>query len=231
MAIKDNIKMLRKRYGLTQQELAEIAGVTNKAVWAWENGLSEPRMGAIERIAAHFNLKKSNIIEEGGMDLEGLNKTKNKQVVSKSPHSLATHTYPYLPVSISAGLPTDVDPITSDEVETISISDAVMGKWAGRKDIFIMRVNGDSMNKIIPHNSLIAVRQVELSQLKDGDIVVYSDGTSYAVKHFYNDKVNRKLIFRPASTDTSFTDYIVPYSEAENIKIHGKVVVYVVELN
>ena len=68
MAIKENIKILRKRYDLTQQELADIAGVTNKAVWAWENGLSEPRMGAIERIANHFGLKKSNIIEEGGMD-------------------------------------------------------------------------------------------------------------------------------------------------------------------
>jgi transcriptional regulator with XRE-family HTH domain len=66
--IKNNIKKLRERYDLTQQELAEIAGVTNKAVWAWENGISEPRMGAIEKIASHFKIKKSNIIEDGGMD-------------------------------------------------------------------------------------------------------------------------------------------------------------------
>ncbi|WP_246862872.1 helix-turn-helix transcriptional regulator [Paenibacillus cellulosilyticus] len=56
-------------YDLTQQDLAEIAGVTNKAVSAWESGISEPRMGAIEKIAARFNLKKSNIIEENGMDI------------------------------------------------------------------------------------------------------------------------------------------------------------------
>ncbi|SDM15692.1 helix-turn-helix transcriptional regulator [Sediminibacillus halophilus] len=68
MAIKENMKKLRERYDLTQQELAEIAKVTNKAVWAWENGLSEPRMGAIERIANHFNLKKSQLIEEGGLE-------------------------------------------------------------------------------------------------------------------------------------------------------------------
>lgn len=229
MAIKDNIKMLRKRYGLTQQELAEIAGVTNKAVWAWENGLSEPRMGAIERIATHFNLKKSNIIEEGGMDLEGLNKTKNKQVVSKSPHSLATHTYPYIPVSISAGLPIDIDPIEADDIETISIPDSVMGKWAGHKDIFIMRVNGDSMNKVFPHNSLIAVKEVELSQLKNGDIVVYSNHHDYAIKRFY--KHDDKLIFRPDSTDLRFSEMRIPINEAENVKIHGKVVLYIVELD
>ncbi|MFD1883945.1 helix-turn-helix transcriptional regulator [Paenibacillus wenxiniae] len=69
MGIKENIKILRDRYDLTQQELAEIAGVGNKAVSAWENGLSEPRMGAIERMAAHFNIKKSNLIEEGGLEI------------------------------------------------------------------------------------------------------------------------------------------------------------------
>jgi len=68
MGVKENIKRIREIYGLTQQELADIAGVTNKAVSAWESGLSEPRMGAIERIANHFGLLKSNIIEDGGMD-------------------------------------------------------------------------------------------------------------------------------------------------------------------
>lgn len=69
MGISNNIKILRKRYDLTQHDLANIAGVTNKAVSAWESGLSEPRMGAIEKIANKFNLKKSNIIEEDGMEL------------------------------------------------------------------------------------------------------------------------------------------------------------------
>ncbi|MEV2910969.1 helix-turn-helix transcriptional regulator [Paenibacillus larvae] len=69
MGIRENIKKLRSRHGLTQQDLADIAGVTNKAVSAWESGLAEPRMGAIEKIAARFGLKKSNIIEENGMDL------------------------------------------------------------------------------------------------------------------------------------------------------------------
>ena len=68
MGIKENIKRIREIYDLTQQELADIAGVTNKAVSAWESGLSEPRMGAIERIANRFGITKSSIIEEGGMD-------------------------------------------------------------------------------------------------------------------------------------------------------------------
>jgi transcriptional regulator with XRE-family HTH domain len=69
VSISENIKKLRERYGLTQQDLADIAGVTNRAVSAWETGQKEPRMGAIEKIANRFGLKKSNLIEEGGMEI------------------------------------------------------------------------------------------------------------------------------------------------------------------
>lgn len=72
MGTAENIKKLRARYGLTQEDLASIAGVTNRAVSSWEQGLKEPRMGAIEKIAGRFNLKKSNLIEDGGMDINTL---------------------------------------------------------------------------------------------------------------------------------------------------------------
>ncbi|MDI5788751.1 S24 family peptidase [Bacillus licheniformis] len=56
-----------------------------------------------------------------------------------------------------------------------------------------MRINGDSMNRIMPHDSLIAVRPVPLSNLRDGDIVVYSDGGDYAVKRFTAGKIKLYL--------------------------------------
>lgn len=66
--IRDNITKLRKMFGVTQEELANIAGVTRTAVTQWEAGNSEPRMGAIERMAKHFGIYKSNLIEDRGMD-------------------------------------------------------------------------------------------------------------------------------------------------------------------
>lgn len=54
---------MRLRYNLSQKELALIAGVTHKAVSAWECNRTEPRMSAIQKIANHFGLKKSDIIE------------------------------------------------------------------------------------------------------------------------------------------------------------------------
>ena len=64
MGIRENIINLRKRYGLTQDELAKIAGVSRGAVSQWEGGFSEPRMGAVQRIADHFGIKKSDLIED-----------------------------------------------------------------------------------------------------------------------------------------------------------------------
>lgn len=64
MGIRENIKALRKQHQLSQQEFAKIAGVSDKAISTWEQGSRVPRMGAIQKIADYFGLKKSDIIEE-----------------------------------------------------------------------------------------------------------------------------------------------------------------------
>lgn len=64
MSIAENIKALRAKHGLTQAEFGEIAGVSDKAVSSWENGLSEPRMAAIQRLAEHFGITRGSIVDE-----------------------------------------------------------------------------------------------------------------------------------------------------------------------
>ena len=63
LSIGHNIKNLRLQHNLSQKEFAAIAGVSDKAVSTWENGTKTPRMGAIQKIADHFGLLKSAIIE------------------------------------------------------------------------------------------------------------------------------------------------------------------------
>ena len=67
MGISENIRNLRECHNLTQAEFGSIAGVSDKAVSTWENGIAEPRMGAIQRIADHFGLTKSDLIEDGAL--------------------------------------------------------------------------------------------------------------------------------------------------------------------
>lgn len=68
MGVRENIIRLRELTGLTQEQLADIAGVSRAAVSLWEIGNSTPRMGAVQALADHFHIRKANIIEDGGMD-------------------------------------------------------------------------------------------------------------------------------------------------------------------
>lgn len=68
MGVRENIIKLRTLSTLTQEEFGEIAGVSRSAVSQWEGGFSEPRMGAIEKLAKHFNIPKSWLIEDFGMN-------------------------------------------------------------------------------------------------------------------------------------------------------------------
>lgn len=206
-----NLNKLIEKKGIDQRILADYLGVSEMAVSNWVNGIKYPRMGNIQKMADYFGVLKSDLIEDKG----------NKRVSTASQ-------YNYFPATISAGLPSNVDGIELDDVEKITIPDSLMGKHARSNDIYFIRVNGESMNKVIPNGSLIAVKSVNLSSLHEGDIVVYSDGNDYSVKRYF--KQNDKIIFRPDSRDNSFYDYITS-TDNQELKIHGKVVVYVVELD
>src|SRR5699024_995443 len=54
----------------------------------------------------------------------------------------------------------------------------------------------------IPNGSLIAIKPMSLANLKDGDIVVFSDEYEYSVKRMYQQ--DEHIVFRPHSTDIRF---------------------------
>lgn len=63
MSIGQNIKKVRENAGMTQQQLASVAGVTDKAVSMWELGVRAPRMGALQKISDYFHIPKSVLID------------------------------------------------------------------------------------------------------------------------------------------------------------------------
>ena len=63
MSIGQNIKKVREGAGMTQQQLARVAGVTDKAVSMWELGVRAPRMGALQKISDYFHISKSMLID------------------------------------------------------------------------------------------------------------------------------------------------------------------------
>lgn len=207
-----NLSNLIGRKGIDQKILADYLEISEMSVSNWVNGVKYPRMTNIQKMADYFGVMKSDLIEE-----------------KDSKPTFTSSQYLYYPADISAGLLDDIEAITKAEV--INIPDSIMGKYAGKTNFHLSRVNGESMNKTIPHNSLIAVKPIEMNELKDGDIVVYSNDHEYAVKLFY--RYENEIWFRPHSTDFRFKDnvYDLNNDDVSNLQIHGKVIMYIVELD
>ena len=55
LKLAENIKAFRKERRLTQEQLAEVLGVTTGAVYKWESGLSLPELGLIVEMADFFD--------------------------------------------------------------------------------------------------------------------------------------------------------------------------------
>ena len=156
MPISDNIKKLRQIFDVTQDELGEIAGVTGNAVSQWENGRAEPRMGAIERMAACYQISKSHLIEDGGMDqIDPVTRKPRKPAYipdGASPvYSSGEATVPLLTLGrVHAGALTD-----EEEAEhRVEVPASVCSR---HPRAFALVVEGNCMDNVIPEGAHVLV--------------------------------------------------------------------------
>ena len=133
MTIAENIKRIRARSGLTQEEFGKVADVSAMAVSQWENGRAVPRMGAVERIAKHFGIPMGEVIDENNYSLE--------------PRPISAGAPAYLPMmrlgAVHAGEP----------IEEIPDEDVVMVPAHVKEahpDAFVYKVRGDCMDRVVP---------------------------------------------------------------------------------
>lgn len=66
----DNIKYLRQKMGLTQEELAIRLNVVRQTISKWEKGLSVPDADTLQRLAAELDVSVSELL---GADSESAN--------------------------------------------------------------------------------------------------------------------------------------------------------------
>lgn len=181
--IASNIKKLRSIFGVTQKELASVAGVTENAVSKWENGYAEPRMGAIERMAACYQISKSHLIEDGGMDqIDPV--TKKPRVPVRLPkgampvYSSGEATVPLLTLGrVHAGELTD-----EEEAEgRVEVPASVCSR---HPRAFALVVEGSCMDRVIPEGAHVLVDPDREPQ--NGSIaVVETEGYRAVMRRWY----------------------------------------------
>lgn len=233
----ERLKALATQLGKEDQDVAHDLGLSKAQMSHYTTGKRKVPSELLQKIVDIYGINPQFLFdEEAPLYFYNIkNDKKNRNVHEPSSSYLAdnsTSAYPYYPASVAAGLPNNIEYILEDDVETISLPNIIMGRWAECNEIFFLKVNGESMNKVITHGSLIAVKPVELLDLKDGDIVVFSNGShEYSVKRLLKDIDGQRYIFRPESNEDYFTDYLVPITDGDTITIHGKVVVYISALD
>ena len=75
------ISSLRKEKGMTQLELAEKMGVTDKAVSKWERDLSFPDINSIPKLAEIFDVSVDDLMQVKTETKENMSKNKVYEIV------------------------------------------------------------------------------------------------------------------------------------------------------
>lgn len=219
--ISNNIRYLRLKSGIEQSQISELLGKkSTSAVSEWEKGIRVPNVGDLHDLANYFRVSLDDLVKKD-LEMESLSYNSSNFY----------NEYKMFPVSISAGCLENIDGI--DTYDLVTIADEIMGKYAGRKGIILLKVNGESMNKIIPNGAYIVVdtNKTHVTDIKDRDIVVFANSEGYSVKRYINDVKNERFLFKPESLDDTYSDITVEYSESSELKLVGKVVKYIVSLD
>lgn len=204
MSIGKNIKRLRSKYGLTQEELGAIADVSSMAVSQWENDRAVPRMGAVQAIADHFKISKSEIIDD----------EKDNHKLRANVQGMAMGSVPLLGF-VHAGKPQDPD---TYDGETVKIPQFLIDS---DPDCYALEAEGDCMNKVYPEGCTIAVSPNK--EPMNGSVAVVSiDGREAVMRRMY--RTPNTLVLSPDSFNPDHDDIVVTSETEHTIEFLGKVV-------
>lgn len=133
------LKKMRQQADLTQAELAEKVGLTNRAIGAWESGKARPRLDKLEEVAQVLGTTSSSLLHGdkplvGAAPIKGTSAMVPMRVLGK------TH----------AG-----DPL--EEIEDLSFVEVPETVANNHPSAFMLRVEGGCMNRSYPDGCLVMV--------------------------------------------------------------------------
>lgn len=180
MGLSENIKRLRTDADMTQAKLADLVGVTRATVTQWETGWSQPRMGALEKIADVFGVSMSMLVSDG-IQLPSNALPVRGMPMAKVPLVGSTH----------AGRPELPD--CPDEFPLVDVPQFLLDEDPRS---YGLSVDGDCMDEVCPPG-MVAVVQPSVPA-RSGDVVVATiDGAESIMRRMT--VINGDLILSPES--------------------------------
>lgn len=206
--IGNNINAFRTDRGLSQEQLAEIAGVSQTAISAWECGDSTPRRSNINRLLHAFpELSPDDIYsEEMGYANTVLRKSANEPLGVEVP----------LYGSVAAGQALEMLPV----VDSVMVDINIRRRYP---KAFFLKVEGESMNRAIPNGCYVLVNPE--TEAIDGKTYAVCIGSSAATLKRVH-RLNNGIELQPYSTDPTFKSQVFDYDNTDNetVTIIGRAV-------
>ena len=143
MDFSSRVRSLRDRSGITQAELAEKLGLTNRAVGAWESGRSRPRLDKMQQLADLFGVTVSELMGE---------EVPEGAPANAIPFTAESDTVPFIRLGkVHAGMSSEEIPNPECVVQVPRIVAEAHPRG------FLLMVEGDCMDRAYPPGCLVLV--------------------------------------------------------------------------
>lgn len=202
----DRIRRLRTNLGLTQAELGEKVGLQRAAINKYEKGETENmKRTIIGKMSKIFNVSPSYLMAFDDLDIEDYETSE-------------TITLPFFG-SVPAGNFEQPSAVS----EKINVPASIVRNE--KEKYFVLRANGDSMNKVIANDHYVVVQDLacsDNSSLKTNDIVIARNGSEYTMKRIR--KTDTMVHLEPDSYIDEFEIQSFKIEELSELVIIGKVI-------
>ena len=203
-----NLRALRKKNGISQQELADTLGIPRTTLGDYERGKTEPNLALLIRLAKMFDIKVDDLIKTDlrQVDLEHL-KEKQLKVLAITVDQENKENIEMVPHKASAGyLESFNDPTFIRELPKISFPNIPNGTYRA------FEIQGDSMLPVEPGSIVICAYLESLANVKDGHCyVVVSKSEGLVYKRTFINKARKTLAL--VSDNELYPPFEIGYDE------------------
>lgn len=209
--MKTNLKAVRKAAGFTQEQASKLSGIALGTLRRWEQGVNEPDMESVIRLASLYKTTTDTILgSEFADSIDGAVRIDQDDGFVDVP----------LYGSIAAGTP--IEMIEVDSMHPIPVE--LHNRYPRA---FLLRVVGESMNRILPNGCYALIDPCSTIDADGDPYAVCVNGFDATIKRVR--QLNNGFELVPDSTDPTYPTKTYNYNEpgTEEITVIGRVVYYV----
>ncbi len=208
--LQNNIRYLRKKKGMTQQEFAEFLGITRSALGAYEEGRARPGFDLLDRLCEAFGFTLDALVRSdlSKISSQGKEGGKEMKVLAITVDSEGNEFIDFVPQKAAAGyLNGYADPEFVEELPHFRLPILAPGSYRA------FEISGDSMLPV-QHGSIIIGAYVESAgQIRNGRtyiVVSRRDGVVYKRLFDQRDKDGTLIL---QSDNPGYPPYSLPVDE------------------